>query len=186
MKNGTVLKISLSLALLLPIAGPKPAVGEVAEYAVKAAYLYNFTQFVQWPKSALSGDSLVIGIVGEDPFGDTLDSAVQGKSAAGHSLEVKRIGPFSASKASSLSKCQVLFISFSEKAHVKEILAALKGAAVLTVSEIDQFPVKGGILQFDQEGQKIILTLNPAAAKKAGLTISSQLLQVAKLYQTEE
>jgi len=181
MKRYWFLSLTLSLALLLLTAGPKPAVGEVSEYAVKAAYLYNFTQFVQWPKTALAGDSLVIGIVGDDPFGASLDGAIQGKSAAGHPLEVKRFGSFSGK----LGKCQVLFISFSEKGRLKEILQAA-GKGVLTVSEIEHFPAKGGIVQFDQEGQKITIILNESAAQKAGLAVSSQLLQVAKLYKGEE
>jgi len=183
MKRDLTLRLSLFLALLLLTAGPKPAAGEVSEYAVKAAYLFNFTQFVQWPKAAMApGSPLVIGILGDDPFRDSLDGAIEGKSAGGHPLKVKRLGSFSNAKAGALSKCQVLFISFSEKAHVKEILESLDGSAVLTVSEIDQFPVKGGAVQFDQEGQKITLTINQNVAKKAGLSISSQLLQVAKIY----
>ncbi len=187
MKNQAFKTLFLSLGLLLLAAGPKPAAGEVSEYGVKAAYLYNFTQFVHWPQGALDdGSPLVIGILGDDPFGAALDGAVQGKTAGGHTLQVKRLGDFSAGMGSKLAKCQVLFISYSEKDQVGEILKALKGASVLTVSEIDQFPVKGGVIQFDQEGQKITLTLNESAAKKAGLSISSQLLQVAKLYQAEE
>ncbi len=179
--------LSLFLGLLLLTAGPKPAVGEVSEYAVKAAYLYNFTQFVKWPEGALAADgSFVIGVLGDDPFGDALDGAVQGKTSGGHPLKVKRLGAFSAGMGPKLAKCQVVFISYSEKDQVKEILQALKGASVLTVSEIEQFPLKGGGIQFDQEGQKITITLNETAAKKAGLSVSSQLLQVAKLYQSEE
>lgn len=184
MKTTRIFLLSLLLGAFLPAAVPKPAAGGASEYAVKAAYLYNFTQFVQWPKGALGADSpMVIGILGDDPFGDALDGAVQGKSAGGHSLAVKRLGGFSPASASKLAKCQVLFISYSEKDRVKEILQSLKGSPVLTVSEIEQFPLKGGVIQFDQEGQKITITLNESAAKKAGLSVSSQLLQVAKLYQ---
>jgi hypothetical protein len=173
----TILRtMTLSLLVLLLAALPKRATAGASEYAVKAAYLFNFTQFVQWPKGALAdGAPLVIGIAGDDPFGSDLDDAVKGKSAGGHPLEVKRFG------SGKVGKCQVLFIAFSEKSRVKEILQSA-GKGVLTVSEIEQFPLKGGIIQFDQEGQKIVLTLNAAAAKKGGLTISSQLLQVAKLY----
>jgi len=187
MKNQAFKILSLCLGLLLLAAGPKPAAGEVSEYAVKAAYLFNFTQFVRWPEGALDDDSpFVIGILGDDPFGAALDGAVQGKTSGGHPLKVKRLGDFSAGMGAKLARCQVLFISYSEKDQVKEILQALNGASVLTVSEIDQFPVKGGVIQFDQEGQKITVTLNESAAKKAGLSISSQLLQVAKLYKSEE
>lgn len=187
MKKQWIKNISISLALLLAAAGPKPAAGEVSEYGVKAAYLYNFTQFVQWPDGDLGDKSpLVIGIVGDDPFGAALDNAVQGKSAGDHALKVKRFGDFAQGLGPKLARCQVLFISYSEKDQVKEILQSLGGAAVLTVSEIEGFPVKGGVIQFDQEGQRITITLNQSAAKKAGLSVSSQLLQVAKLFKSEE
>jgi hypothetical protein len=179
--------LSLFLGFLFLTVGPKPAAGDVSEYAVKAAYLYNFTQFVRWPEGAMGDASpFVIGILGDDPFGEALDGAVQGKTSGGHPLQVKRLGAFNPGMGPKLAKCQVLFISYSEKDQVKEILQALKGASILTVSEIEQFPVKGGAIQFDQEGQKITITLNETAVKKAGLSVSSQLLQVAKLYQAEE
>lgn len=171
--------LSLLGVVILLSAQPKRAAAGASEYAVKAAYLFNFTQFVQWPKGTMADDApLVIGIAGEDPFGSDLDDAIQGKSANGHPLEIKRFG------SGKVGRCQVLFIAFSEKNRVKEILQSA-GKGVLTVSELDQFPLKGGIIQFDQEGQKIVLTLNASAAKKAGLSVSSQLLQVAKLYEGE-
>ncbi len=181
-------KLSLFLGLVLLSAGSGPAVGEVTEYGVKAAYLYNFTQFVQWPAGTFaSGDSpLVIGILGDDPFAGVLDDAVKGKTAGGHPLTVKRLGPFKPGKSALLAKCQILFIAYSEKDQLHEILKSLSGAPTLSVSEIENFPLKGGLVQFDQEGQKISVVLNNEAAVKAGLSISSQLLQVVKLYKAEE
>src|SRR5580698_7115353 len=97
MRNQAFKTLSLFLGTLLLTAGPKPAVGEVSEYAVKAAYLYNFTQFVRWPEGSLGDDSpFVIGVLGDDPFGDALDGAVQGKTSGNHPLKVKRLGAFSA------------------------------------------------------------------------------------------
>jgi len=184
MKN----KLSLLLGLLLLTAGSGPAVGEVTEYSVKAAYLYNFSQFVRWPKTAFAADDspFVIGIVGEDPFGSTLDSEVTGKTIGGHSLSVKRFGSFNPQRAAALGRCQILFIAYSEKDQIRDILQALAGSKTLTVSEIESFPVKGGAIQFDQVGQRITITLNEDAAKKAGLSISAQLLQVAKLFKAED
>ena len=188
MKKRMTRKLLLSLLLILPNAAPRAVAGEVSEYAVKAAYLYNFTQFVEWPATALMpGKSpLVIGVLGDDPFGEALDDAIQDKTAGGHPLQVKRLGSFSAGMGPQMAKCQVLFISYSEKDRLAEILKALKVASTLTVSEIDQFPVKGGAVQFEQEGQRITLTINLAAVKKAKLSMRSQLLSVAKLYQPED
>jgi hypothetical protein len=175
------------LLSLMGLAWPVFAQG-VSEYTVKAAYLYNFAQFVDWPKGAFGGDAapLVIGIVGDDPFGSSIDDAISGKSAGGHPLSVKRLGAFDPAKASALGHCQMLFISYSEKDHLRDILQALEGAKTLTVSEIDRFPMKGGMIQFDQVGEKITLDVNPTAAKHAGLSLRAQLLQVSKIQDSEE
>lgn len=160
---------------------------EVSEYTVKAAYLFNFTKFTEWPDKAFAGaDSpLVIGILGDDPFGSELDKAVEGKTVNGRGLKVKRFNGYDGSQAAALRKCHVLFIAYSEKDRLRDVLQALSGAPVLTVSEIEQFPVKDGMILFDQEGQKIVLQINPTAAEKAGLKISSKLLMVSKVYKPE-
>jgi hypothetical protein len=124
--------------------------------------------------------------VGEDPFGGALETVVSAKSSGGHPISIKRFGSFTPQRAAALSKCQILFVSFSEKDQVRDILGALSGSKTLTVSDIENFPVKGGAIQFDQIGQKIGLVLNVNATKKAGLSVSAQLLQVAKLYNPGE
>jgi hypothetical protein len=165
--------ISLILALGLPALAD--------EYGLKATALYNFAKFVTWPAKAFAGADapLVIGVLGADPFGKNLDGVVEGKTINGHPLKVKR---FSAA-ADGLKSCHVLFICSSEKDKVGEVLGALKGSNVLTVSEIDNFPGKGGHLLLGMEGKKIALQINVGAAKKAGLEISSKLLQVCKIYE---
>jgi len=175
----------MGIGFLALLAGGIPARADVSEYTVKAAYLYNFANFVTWPPGAFSGDGapLVIGVVGEDPFGETLDKAINGKTAGGHPLKVKRFSSLEASGAAALKKCQILFICYSEKDRVSSILSAVKGSNVLTVSEIEGFSYKGGILLFDMVGSKISLVANTSAAKKAGLTISSKLLQICKIYE---
>jgi hypothetical protein len=188
MKKRILPTLSFLLGLLLLAAGYQPAAGEVTEYGVKAAFLYNFSQFVRWPDAAFASDDapFVIGIVGEDPFGGALDEVVSTKSSGSHPISVKRFGGFTPQRAAALAKCQILFVSYSEKDQVHDILQALSGSKTLTVSDIENFPVKGGAIQFDQVGQKIGLVFNVNAAKKAGLSVSSQLLQVAKLYNPGE
>jgi hypothetical protein len=175
----------MSAGIFALLAGVVPARADVSEYTVKAAYLYNFANFVTWPPGVFSaaGTPLVIGVVGDDPFGDALDTAVNGKSAGGHPLKVKRFSSFEAAGAPALKKCQILFICYSEKDRVSSILSAVKGSNVLTVSEIEGFSYKGGILLFDMVGSKISLVANTGAAKKAGLMISSKLLQICKIYE---
>jgi len=176
-----------TLGILAFLAGIPGVRAEVSEYTVKAAFIYNFAKFVTWPDKALgkAGSPMVIGVVGDDPFGSALDDAVAGKSVDGHPLTVKRFDGFSDANAGALRKCHILFISYSEKDKVGDILTALKGASVLTVSEIEKFPLKGGVVLFDMEGSKVTLEINPEAAKKAGLEISSKLLQVAKVFKSE-
>jgi hypothetical protein len=152
----------------------------VSEYQAKAAFIYNFTKFVQWPASSFSSPTspLVIAVLGTDPFGSSLRDAVAGKSAEGHPLKVIRL---EGTATADLTGCHLLFISSSEKERVGTILASLAGASVLTVADTERFAQKGGVIQFDQAGTKIQLVVNQTAAKKAKLTISSKLLQVAKI-----
>jgi len=175
----------ITIALILGLG--LPVFGQISEYTVKAAYLFNFVKFVQWPASTFDSETspIIIGVLGDDPFGDDLDSTIKGRIVNGHSIQFKRFGAFDEVQASQLKKCHILFIAYSEKDNIKEILKAIGGSNVLTVSEIDKFTLLGGMILFDQEGQRITLAINVEAAQKAKLTISSKLLQVAKIYQSE-
>ena len=180
-------KIQLSLLFFL-LGWLLPALGvEVSEYGVKAAYLFNFTKFVTWPPGTFADENspVVIGILGDDPFGDDLDDVVEGKSVNQHPIKVIRFGNFEPSLEGPIRGCQILFIAYSEKSRLREILGALKGAGVLTVSEIDKFPLFGGEILFDQVGKRIGLVVNPKAAQRANLEISAKLLQVSKIYKPE-
>lgn len=159
----------------------------MSEYGVKAAYLFNFAKFVVWPKGTFADDKspLVIGILGDDPFEDALDDAVEGKVINQHPIRLMRFGNYEASLAGKIRGCQILFIAYSEKNRLRDILGTLKGASVLTVSEIDKFPLLGGEILFDQVGKKIGLVINPKAASRANLEISARLLQVSKIYKSE-
>ena len=156
----------------------------VSEYSVKAAYLLNFTKSVEWPDEAFPDKQapLVIGVLGSDPFGTTLDETVAGKTTGERPVVVRRYNSFDPDNPGDLKACQILFIASSEQDHLKEILKGLKGANLLTVSEIDQFPSMGGGILFEQEGDRIGLVLNKKSAKKAGLTLSPDLVQLSKIY----
>lgn len=178
-KKTTRFALAVLLALVCVAQG-----SNVSEYAVKADYLSNFAENVRWPKSAFAdpGSPIVLGILGDDPFGKTLDDVVKGKTAAGHTLSVKRFGNFDKDQLDDLKTCQILFISDSEQDNVREILTALSGTHLLTVSEIDQFPKMGGIIQFTQDGDLIGLVINPKTAVSAGLRLSAELMKVSKHY----
>jgi len=148
------------------------------EYQVKAVFLFNFTQFVEWPTNAFPDARvpLTIGVLGDDPFGNFLKETVRGEKAGGRPIIVKHF-----SSAENLGNCQVLYISASEAKKVKTILAALKGRQILTVSDTVEFAENGGAIRFVTEQNKIHFRINLEAAKKAGLTISSKLLRLAEI-----
>ncbi len=146
------------------------------EYEVKATYLYNFSRFVEWPAKVAraQGDSFAICVLGQDPFGPALNAILADETVAGKSVVAKAIpAPQEA------ENCRVLFISSSEGSRLKQILAALGDASVLTVSDLPDFTRRGGMVQFVLEGNRVRFEVNLATAKRAGLTLSSELLKVA-------
>ena len=156
--------------------GANPAQSQ-DEYRVKAAFLYNFTKFVEWPGDAFvdGGGAFVIGLVGSDPFGPTLDQTVASKSVNGRQLQVRRLKPGQTPRG-----CQILFIGASERRRLPQILDSLRGLSVLTVSEMEQFNQLGGMINFVMEDSKVGFEINAVAADRAHLKISSKLLQLAK------
>lgn len=150
----------------------------IREYQVKAVFLFNFTQFVEWPAEAFAHSTapLVIGVLGEDPFGAFLDETVRGETASGRSLIVERYR-----RVQEIGNCQVLFISRSESDRLDQILASLAGKPVLTVGDIEGFAVRGGVIRLATVGGKVRLRINLNSAKAAKLIISSKLLRPAEI-----
>lgn len=166
---GLALTLALGSAALGRAQSPR-----AGEYEVKAAFLFHFVQFVQWPPS--SSDTICVGIVGDDPFGPILDQMVKGEAVQGRSLVVRR-----ATQVEGLGTCEVIFIGRSQKARIGDILSVLKDAPTLTVGEVDGFARQGGIINFFLEGKKIRFEINPVAARRRGLKVSSQLLTLGKI-----
>jgi hypothetical protein len=152
-----------------------------SEYQLKAVFLFNFTQFVEWPAEAFpeSQTPLVIGILGEDPFGTYLDEAVAGEKANNRQLVVERYR-----RPQDIKLCHILFISRSEADRLEQILAGVSGRRILTVGDVDGFAGRGGMIRFVTERNKIRLKINLEAAKAAKLTISSKLLRPADIVTT--
>jgi len=146
------------------------------EYEVKAAYLYNFGRFVRWPADVPTAqhNSFPICVLGQDPFGASLDTTIADESIKGKSVLVKRI-----LRPQDAVSCHILFISSSEESRLKEILTALDRTSVLTVSDMPQFTRRGGIIQFVVEANRVRFEVNLTSAERSGLTLSSQLLKVA-------
>ena len=148
-----------------------------AEYQVKAVFLYNFARFVNWPPKAFPDPQapLVIGVLGEDPFGAYLDETVRGERVNNRVLMVQRYR-----RVGEIRACHVLFISRSESDRLESIFAALRGRNILTVGDTDDFAARGGMIRFATEKNKVRMYINRDAAKAAGLEISSKLLQLAE------
>jgi hypothetical protein len=150
--------------------------GEPSEYAVKAAFLFNFTKFVEWPDGSFNDPKapIVLGILGDDPFGESLTSIVAGQSVDGRGIVVQkhRYGD-------DLRHCHILFVSASERSHVAQILASVQLASVMTVSDIDGFAEAGGLMQFVLEENRVRFVVNLDAAKQSKLRVSAKLLALA-------
>ncbi len=148
------------------------------EYDVKAAFLYNFAKFVDWPKEALPNEhsAIRVGVLGKDPFGEALERVAAGKMINGRPLQVVQ-----ARTLAELRTCQIVFVSSSEEGRLTEIMMSLRGATVLTVGESGDFAPRGGAIQFTIDDNKIRFTINVDAAERAHLKFSSKLLSLAKV-----
>jgi len=169
----------LPFAVLL-VAGPGLAAqaARASEYDVKAVFLFNFAQFVDWPAEAFphSDTPLVIGVLGDDPFGGVLDQTVGDERLGGRPFQVRRFH-----SVDEIETCHILFVSRPEGDRPQNILAGLRNRPILTVSDADGFAERGGMIRFVTERGRIRLQLNLAAAEAAHLTISSKLLRVAEV-----
>jgi hypothetical protein len=149
-----------------------------SEYQIKAVFLFNFAQFVDWPTEAFPRQDapFVIGVLGEDPFGSQLDDVVRGEHADGRALVIERYR-----NVGEIRYCNILFIGRTETAHLGEILAALKGRSILTVSDADPAGPRGVMIRLVNENNRIRLRIDVASAKAGNLTISSKLLRPAEI-----
>jgi hypothetical protein len=175
--HGGCLSRFMTLALLCTLLGTPilHAQSSPTEYQVKAAYLYNFGKFVEWPARVTASDSSFnICVLGQSPFDSTFGTTIAGESIKGKNVLLKRIP-----RAQDAIGCHILFISSSEETRLKEILVALDKASVLTVSDMPQFTRRGGMIQFVMEANRVRFEVNLTSAERTGLTLSSQLLKVA-------
>ena len=155
------------------------APGQAAkEYDRRAACLYKLVDFVDWPPQAFpdAQSPFVIGVLGADPFGKTLDEMVQNEVVKNRKVVVQRYA-----SVADIKSCHILFISQSEDKRLEEVLLALKGKNILTVGDTENFAVRGGVLRFRTERNTLRLRINLEAAKAASLTMSSKLLHIADL-----
>jgi hypothetical protein len=167
-------------AFLWLVATPALAAPPAAtpEYQLKAVFLFNFAQFVEWPAAGfpVSDAPLVIGVLGTDPFGSALDEVVRGEAVGPHRLEVRRY-----TRVEEVGPCQILFIGASEAGRLEQIANRLQNRPILTVSDLEGSALRGVMIRFVPENGRIRLRINLEAARQAGLQVSSKLLRRAEI-----
>ena len=172
--TGCLLMMLMAAVVLAPVPARAQA-GQAREYKIKAAFMYNFFKFIDWPETPLSDtpDTITICILGKDPFGDIF-APIEGKSVKNKKLVIKRV-----SSPGEIGSCHILFICPSEQERLGAILAATCGNSILTVSDIKDFARQGGMVGFTSEENTVRFAINLKAAERAGLKISSKLLEMA-------
>lgn len=170
--------IVLSILILLLGAPCGFAQESLSEYQIKAAYLFNFLKFVEYPEDAFADPiaPIVIGVVGENPFGNALPQVVIGKTVQGRDLVIReyRFGE-------DLRSAHVLFLSASERRRIPLILASLRGSSVLTVADTEGFLDAGGMIEFLSENGRVRFAINIEATSRGRLAVSSKLLSLARV-----
>jgi hypothetical protein len=165
-----------SLFFCAGAASPTTSSEGPAEYQVKAAFLLNFIRFVEWPPDTFktATDPLVVGILGKDPFNGALEKTVSDKTVDGRPVVIRRFSDTGAARA-----CQVVFLAGQESRRLGDVTGASASQGVLIVGESDGFAERGGMINFIVQGDHVRFQINPSAAARVGLKISSKLLQLA-------
>jgi hypothetical protein len=154
--------------------------GSLSEYEVKAGFLVNFAKFVTWPADAFTSPTapIVIGILGDDPFGAVLDDAARTQRVGDRPIQVKRVGT-----RDELVGYHVVFVATSEEKQLGAIVKRLERTQALTVSDIERFSSSGGMVGFVSERSRVRFEINVGAADARGLKVSTRLMALAsKVY----
>lgn len=164
------------LAVVLAACGlPVAAQGDTLEYAVKAAYLYKFTPFIDWPANAFTGPNspFYVCVLGGDPFGAVLDQALEGHQVGDHPIRTRRLQAMDGG-----GECHILYVGATKAQAAEAALTKLRGAPVLTVTE-QSAGLSGQIVQFEIRDGHVRFTIDAAAAAANHVTISAKLLSLA-------
>jgi hypothetical protein len=167
--------LAVGLALSAPRAGGQETF--TSEYEIKAAFLFNFAKFVDWPAkpSGENEPTFTIGILGRDPFGDALEQTIGEKTVKGRKIVLKRFR-----HAVDLKPCEILFVSDSERPALPEILNRLRNENDLTVSDMPDFGRRGGMITLFTEDNKVRFSIRTDLTERAGLKLSSRLLSLSR------
>ena len=168
------------LGMFFALRGPGQV---IEEYQVKAAFLYNFGKFVEWPSQAFETprDPITICVLGHNPFGNALDEVIRGKSIEGRGIVVRLV-----TGGEQANSCQILFVNAADNKRYRLLCANLKPVGILTVGEAPGFAMGGGVINFKLDGDRVRFEINVDAAEHAQLHISSKLLSLAQIVKTEK
>ena len=168
-------RLVLLVCSAIPLLAQTPAVDE---YPVKAAFLFNFAKFVEWPQDAFKApdEAVTICVLGTNPFGGALEETVRGKLIGAHPFSIREV-----TNAQQASKCHIVFVTASERKRCRSFLDELKGRSILTVGEAEDFTANGGIINFKLKDARVRIEIDAAAAERARLRISSKLLSLAEI-----
>jgi hypothetical protein len=180
-RTGSAGSGTLAAALALLAVCPASAAQDVPrapEYRIKAAFLYNFTLYTEWPPNAFDrpDSPLLLAVVGEDPFGSQLDAAVRGKTVNGRSIDVRRY-----ERAADVPPCHLLFLSNAQAGNLPQVLRRFADLPLLIVGETEDFTRSGGTIRFFVEENKVRFEVNIDAALRAHVKFSSKLLSLARV-----
>jgi len=160
--------------LCCPLSGS----AQSREYQVKAAFLYNFAQFVEWPSNAFTNATqpFRIGVLGDNPFGDALANIVRGETIGKREVVLQQ-----SNAPEDLLGCQMVYIAISDTNQASRILAHFNSRPVLTVAELDGAGRHGAIIRFYRDGPRVRFEIDPKAAEKAGLKVRSEMLRLGRI-----
>jgi hypothetical protein len=178
--NATIassLRVALWLLVIALVALPSVSQGQdLDEYDVKAAHLYNFTRFVEWP-SAIDTTFFTICILGDDPFQSALDRMTAGKTAYKRPIQVRRI-----KNEIDAKPCQIVFVRAAERSKAVKLIEMTRGSSVFTVGESQEFVRNGGMVFLSLESNHISVFIHKAITDSAGFKVSANLMNLAKIY----
>jgi hypothetical protein len=152
------------------------------EYQLKAVFLFNFSQFTEWPARTFSSPNapLVIGVLGDDPFGSTLNMVIKEEKVNDHPLIIRHF-----KSIKEITDCHILFINYRQEEQLQQAFKALNGKSILTVGDAPGFIKYGGMVRFINENDKIRFQINPDKARQSDLQLSSKLLRLAEIVNTK-
>jgi YfiR/HmsC-like len=180
-----IFRIILLFALCYPSISPVAwsQSDEPTEYQLKAAFLFKFAKFVDWPESSFSSPQspFVVCVIGKDPFGPSLDESLRGKTIEDRNVEVARFPNVGAINSATAQACKISFVSASEQQHLREVIASFQKANTLLIGDAVGFAASGGAIEFVLEDGRIRFAINVDAVDRAGLKVNSRLLALATI-----